>query len=116
MKILFQADANLNEDIVLGLLRLEPLIDFQTAEEAGLRGVTDDLVLKQAAEEGRTLVTSDRRTMPDHFAKFINHSHSPGVFIAAQSLSIRTAIEELLLIWSASESEEWVDRIVDLPL
>ena len=116
MKILFQADANLNEDIVLGLLRLEPLIDFQMAEEAGLRGVTDDLVLKQAAEEGRILVTSDRRTMPDHFAKFISHSHSPGVLIAAQSLSVRTAIEELLLIWSASESEEWVDRIVDLPL
>ncbi|MGH9835891.1 MAG: DUF5615 family PIN-like protein [Blastocatellia bacterium] len=116
MKILFQADANLNEDIVLGLLRLEPLIDFQTADEAELRGVTDDLVLKRAAEEGRILVTSDRRTMPDHFAAFIGRSHSPGVFIVAQNLSIRTAIEELLLIWSASEGEEWVDRIVDLPL
>lgn len=102
MKIRFQADANLNEDIVLGLLRLESLIDFQTADEAGLRGVTDDLVLKQAADEGRILVTSDRRTMPYHFAEFISHSHSPGVFIVAQSLSIRTAIEELLLIWSTS--------------
>lgn len=50
MKIRFQADANFNEDIVLGLLRLEALIDFQTADEAGSRGVPDDLVLKRAAE------------------------------------------------------------------
>src|SRR5262245_11849051 len=116
MKIRFQADANFNEDIVLGLLRLESLIDFQTADEAGLRGVPDDFVLKRAAEEGRILVTHDRRTMPHHFAEFISHSHSPGVIIIAQNLSVRTAIEELLLIWSTSESEEWVDRIVDLPL
>ena len=116
MKIRFQADANFNEDIVLGLLRLESLIDFQTADEARLRGVPDDLVLKRAAEDGRILVTHDRRTMPDHFAEFISHSHSPGVLIIAQNLSVRTAIEELLLVWSASESEEWMDRIVDLPL
>jgi len=33
MKIRFQADADLNEDIVSGVLRLEPSIDFQTAVE-----------------------------------------------------------------------------------
>jgi hypothetical protein len=54
--------------------------------------------------------------MPDHFAKFITTNHSPGVLIIAQSLSVSIAIEELLTIWAASESEEWVDRIVDLPL
>ena len=41
MKIRFQADADLNEDIVLGLTRVEPQIDFQTAREAGLRGLSD---------------------------------------------------------------------------
>jgi hypothetical protein len=41
MKIRFQADADLNEDILLGLTRLEPQIDFQTASEAGLRGLSD---------------------------------------------------------------------------
>jgi hypothetical protein len=101
---------------VLGLLRLEPLVDFQTAAEAGLRGLSDDLVLGRAADEGRILVTHDRRTMPRHFAEFICHKHSPGVLIIAQNVSVRAAIEELLLIWSTSESEEWIDRIVDLPL
>jgi len=38
MKIRLQADANLNEEIVLGLIRREPAIDFQTAERVGARG------------------------------------------------------------------------------
>lgn len=85
MKIRFQADADVNEDIVLGLLRLEPLIDFQTATEAQLRGVPDMLVLERAALADRILVTHDRRTMPRHFAEFIAHQSSPGV-----SLLVRT--------------------------
>jgi hypothetical protein len=36
MKIRFQADADLNEDIVTGVLRRVPEIDFQTATEAQL--------------------------------------------------------------------------------
>jgi hypothetical protein len=34
-----KADADLDEDIVTGLRRREPGIDFQTATEAGLRGL-----------------------------------------------------------------------------
>lgn len=116
MKIRFQADADLNEDIVLGLLRLEPLVDFQTAYEANLRSASDQAVLKTAAESGRILVSHDRRTMPRHFAEFIDDHHCPGVFLISQNLSIREAIEELPLIWTATESEEWVNCIVDLPL
>ncbi len=41
MKIKFQADADLNEDIVTGVLRRVPEIDFQTATEAGLIGIPD---------------------------------------------------------------------------
>lgn len=68
MKIQFQADADFNVEVVLGLLRREPGIDFQTAAEANLRGVPDPEVLALAAQEQRILVTHDRRTMPRHFA------------------------------------------------
>jgi predicted nuclease of predicted toxin-antitoxin system len=64
MKIRFQADADLNEDMVLGLTRLEHQIDFQTASEAGLRGLSDLDVLSCAARDNRILVSHDRRTMP----------------------------------------------------
>jgi len=36
MKIRFQADADLNQIILLATVRREPSIDFQTAEAAGL--------------------------------------------------------------------------------
>ena len=116
MKIRFQADADLNAEIVAGVLRREPGIDFQTADEARLRGLLDPEVLALAAQENRILVTHDRRTMPRHFADYLLHYSSPGVFIIAQNVNVRVAIEELLLIWTASESEEWRNLIVEIPL
>jgi len=116
MTVRFQADADLNAEIVAGVLRREPRIDFQMADEASLRRLRDPEVLALAAQERRILVTHDRRTMPRHFADFILHHSSPGVFIIAQTVSVRVAIEELLLVWAASESAEWRDLIVELPL
>ncbi len=116
MKIRVQADADLSEDIVLGLIRLEPQIDFRTANEAGLRGLSDLEVLSIGARDDRILVSHDRRTMPLHFAAFVQNSTSPGVFIVAQNVRVRTAINELLLIWRCSESEEWTNLLVDIPL
>ncbi len=45
MKIRYQADADLNQNIVTGVLRREPTIDFQTATAAKLEGVKDTEVL-----------------------------------------------------------------------
>lgn len=51
MKPRFQADADFNEDILFGVIRAEPAVDFQTAAAIGLRGlrVPDDRVLELAA-------------------------------------------------------------------
>ena len=98
MTVRFQADADLNVEIVAGVLRREPSIDFQTADEASLHRLPDPEILALAAQESRILVTHDRRTMPRHFADFILRHSSPGVFIIAQTVSVRVAIEELLLV------------------
>jgi hypothetical protein len=116
MKPLLQADADLNENIVTGVIRREPQIDFQTATQARLFGLPDPSVLSIAARQNRILVTHDRRTMPTHFANFILQQNSPGVFIIRKQLGIRAAIEELILIWAASDHSEWANRIVKLPL
>ena len=60
MKIRFQADEDLNEDIVSGVLRRVPEIDFQTSSEANLESLGDLEVLASAAREHRVLVTHDR--------------------------------------------------------
>jgi hypothetical protein len=114
--IRFQADADLNEDIVTGVLRREPRIDFQTAEAASLRSLSDSEVLTLAAREGRILVSHDRKTMPRAFAEFIRANASPGVLIVSQKTDLLTAIEGVLLVWSASEAEEWRNQLGTIPL
>jgi hypothetical protein len=41
MKIRFQADADLNQIILLATVRREPTVDFQTASAAGLANLGD---------------------------------------------------------------------------
>ena len=116
MKVRFQADADLKHAIVSATLRREPTIDFRSASSADLAGRDDREVLAIAAQEGRVLVSHDNRTMPSHFAEFISSNTSSGVVIASQRLGIAVVVEELLLIWSSSDAEEWVNRITHLPM
>jgi hypothetical protein len=116
MIVRFQADADLNFLIVRKLLRGEPDIDFQSATQAGLAGLSDPEVLTLAARGGRILVSHDETTMPRHFAEFISKEHSAGLSIVSQALPHSVVVQELQVIWAASEAEEWVNRISYLPL
>lgn len=95
---------------------MAPEIDIRTAADAGLAGLEDPEVLQVAAESGRILVSQDRRTMPAHFARYLISSQSPGLILLREAISISTAIEELVLVWGASEAEEWIGRIAWIPL
>jgi hypothetical protein len=112
----FQADADFNQKIVLGLRRREPAVDFRDAHEGGVIGAPDLDVIRIAAESGRVLVSHDRKTMPAHFARFLESRSSPGVIIVAQDLDVGAAVEDLLLIWAASEAEEWRDKLGFVPV
>lgn len=116
MKIRYQADADLNLNILLATVRREPSIDFQTAEAAGLARRRDRDVLVMAAREGRLLVTHDQKTMPRHFGEFITTETSLGLLVVPQHLTVAAVTEELLLIWFSTEAEEWINRISYLPL
>ena len=98
------------------MIRREPGVDFRTASEAGLEGLDDQQVLAHAVDDGRLLVSHDRRTMPHHFADFVVKNTSPGVLIVFQKTATVVTIEELLLIWTVSEAEEWVNRIAVIPV
>jgi hypothetical protein len=77
----------------------------------------DPEVLALAAGQKRVLVSHDVGTMPAHFRAFRNAGkHSAGVFLIPQTLDVGTAIEELLLVWIASEAMEWENRLEWLPL
>ena len=115
MKVRYQADADLDKRIVRAVRRQEPSLDFQFASEAragqGLAGLLDEKVLPIAAQDGRLLVSHDRRTMPIHFAEFVAAQRSPGVIVVPRGMQLSVAAEWLITIWAASEAEEWVNKI-----
>lgn len=41
---------------------------------------------------------------------------SAGLLIVSQKADPLVAIEELILIWAASEAEEWMNRVCAIPL
>ena len=92
-------------------------MDFLSAQEANLAGVPDPSVLAMAAEQDRILVSHDFHTMPWHFGEFLEaKGFSPGVFLVMQHAAIAEVIDELVLVWAASDAEEWRTRILVIPL
>jgi hypothetical protein len=116
MAIRFQADADLNQIIVSAVLRRVPAIDFRTATAAGLGALNDQDVLARAARDDRILVTHDQTTMPRHFGEFVQAQRSPGLLVVPQHLAVRQVADDLILIWTATEADEWVNRVVFLPI
>lgn len=116
MPVRFQADADLNQIILSAVLRREPAIEFRTASAAGLAGVRDPEVLARAAGDDRILVTHDQTTMPRHFGEFVQSQRSPGLIVVPQHLPLRQIVDDIILIWTATEAREWIDRIAFLPI
>ena len=54
--------------------------------------------------------------MPRYFGDFIRTSSSTGLIVVPQILAIRDAADALILIWEVTKPEEWVNRIVYLPI
>ena len=55
--------------------------------------------------------------MPEHLAAHLETGrHVPGILELNPKMNVGETIEELLLIWGASDSSEYQDVIVYLPL
>ena len=115
MKIRYQADNDLNKAIVRAVARREPALDFRSAQAAKLDHVPDPEVLWESARSGRILISHDFQTMPEHFQEFVSKHESPGVFLVPQDLPIAIAVETLILVWAATDPDEWENRLCLIP-
>lgn len=112
----FLADHDLNEHIVSGVLRQEPAIEFFRVREIGMCESSDEEILAYAESEPARVVSHDVNTMPAAaYGRLAAGESFPGLFMVQQSLPIRPVIESIVLIWSASDMEEWKDQVVYLP-
>lgn len=113
----FAADENFNNDIIRGLLRRKPDIDIVRVQDVGLSGANDPAVLEWAAQEGRVLLTHDVSTITRYaYDRIQAGKPMPGVFEVSRTISLRVAIEDILLLAEYSEKVEWEGQIRYLPL
>jgi hypothetical protein len=106
-----------DNDIVRGLLRRLPTLDVVRAQDVGLSGQPDPVVLAWAAQEDRVILTHDVSTMTAHaYARIADGLPMAGVFVVSQSLLIGQALDDLLLLAECSLAGEWAGQVRYLPL
>ena len=95
--IRFQADADVHHGIVVAVRRREPAINFASAADSELEGVSDPDVLEIAASQGRILITHDRRTMLEHFPRRLQEEKSsPGLCSLVDVVQVPDLRKEVL--------------------
>jgi hypothetical protein len=80
-------------------------------------GTTDEKILIWCEEHEFSLVTNNRESMPIHLQEHLSAGrHVPGIFTLNRNMTMAETAEELVLIYGASEGEEYLDQLHYLPL
>jgi predicted nuclease of predicted toxin-antitoxin system len=104
----FLADNDFNQQVVDGVLRREPLVEFVRLRHIGLGDMADPDVLAWAAERGYIILSHDVNTMRGFaYERVARGEPMAGLLLAHQREPAASIIESVLLIWADSESEEW---------
>jgi predicted nuclease of predicted toxin-antitoxin system len=113
----FLADENFNNDRLRALLRHRPDLDIVRVQDTAIAGADDPAVLAWAAEEGRILLTHDVRTIPRFaYVRVRAGQPMPGVVEVAGSADLGDALDDLLVLITASRDDEWTDQARFVPL
>ncbi len=85
-------------------------------ETAPVLGTPDPLILDWIESNGYMLVSRNRRTIPVHLQEhIIQGKEIPGIFLIRSKATIAQIIDDLLMIWQASEADEYRNQIRYLP-
>jgi hypothetical protein len=80
-------------------------------------GTLDPDILLWCEANSFFLVTNNRKSMPVHLQDHLATGHHvPDILTLNPDMTLGATIDELLLIWGASEAEEYQDLLLYLPL
>lgn len=96
---------------------LFPIDAVRVGNPPGLpTGTNDPDILLWAEQEGRILVSADRKTLPGHLTTFLQAGHqSPGIFAIRRGAPLDSIVDYLAMAAHGSEPYEWQDRIEYIP-
>jgi hypothetical protein len=81
------------------------------------KGTLDPDILLWIETNGFTLITRNRKSMPEHLFHHLETGHHiPGILTLRSKASLGEIVEDLLLIWQLSEDDEYQDQIIHIPL
>jgi len=110
-------DENVDNNIMRGLARRLPHLDFVSVRDVGLAGSPDLVLLKWAANEQRIILTHDLKTMVRDANQLVAQGQPmAGVIFVPDRLSIGRAINDLVRVLEDSTESEMRDRVKYLPL
>jgi hypothetical protein len=110
-------DEDVHGDIVAGLRRRNPTLDLVRVQDVGLGSTPDAIILQWAAQQGRVVVSVDKKTLAvEAWDRVANGLPMPGVAILRIILTIGQAINELELIAIAGNPDDLRDQVLYLPL
>ena len=109
-------DENVDHRILRGLKSRLPELDFVTVKQIGLAGFKDPLLLRWAAENDRTTLTHDIKTMlPDAVQLLQCGEMMAGLIVVPQTMGIGHAIDDLELVIACHSQSDFRDHIERLP-
>jgi uncharacterized protein DUF5615 len=110
-------DENFDNDILRGIRLKNPDADIVRIQDTEVNRADDPTVLAWAAKDGRTVVTHDVHTMVGFaYERVAAGLPMPGVIEVSKKMPIGQAIDEPLMLIGASDSAEWENQVVYLPL
>ena len=113
----FLADENFNGKILAGLLEALPELDIIRAQDTEVYQSPDLELLEWAAQQGRILLTHDVQTITRYAYDRVRASlPMPGVIEVRIPQGIGTAIDELVILISASTPDEFENQVRYIPL
>jgi hypothetical protein len=112
-------DENLAPSYAQALRDLEPLVDCRQIGDvdAPPKGTLDPQILEWLDGRQLVLITNNRASMPVHLADHLAAGgHIQGIVVIKRTMSPGELADELLFIAGGSFPDEYLDRIIHLPI
>lgn len=117
--IKYLLDEHVNPRVRKALMRREAEMVVRRIGDAGAPPIqtSDPDILLWCEVSGFSLVTNNRASMPVHLRDHLAAGrHIPCNFVLNPNLTMGETIDELILIWAASDSDEYADQMRYLPV